>query len=65
MPVMDGYELMKLITKRKWNVKIAILTASVLEEDKQMCANLGIRYLITKPIEYDQLKNVIFCLTRK
>jgi two-component system, sensor histidine kinase and response regulator len=60
MPVMDGFSLIKKIKELKWDIpKIIVITASVMEEDKIKCKNLGVKYFITKPIDLSQIKNTI------
>lgn len=60
MPVMDGYEVIGAMTRFKWQLpKIIVITASIMEEDREKCKKLGIKYFINKPIELQQLKNVI------
>lgn len=60
MPLLNGYELIEKIKRKNWNLpKIIVVTASVIDEDKQRCKKLGIKYFITKPINMIQLKNVL------
>jgi CheY-like chemotaxis protein len=64
MPVMDGYEVIESIQRRNWPLpKIIVVTASIMEEDRQKCKDIGIKYFITKPIELQQLKNVLLHVT--
>ena len=61
MPIMNGFELIEKIKENKWKLpKIIVITASVMEEDKIKCENLGVKYFITKPIDIKQLKNTVF-----
>jgi signal transduction histidine kinase/DNA-binding response OmpR family regulator len=63
MPNMNGYDVINIINKKKWNIKIIVITASVLEDDINKCKNLGIKYFINKPIDLKQLKELlIHCL---
>jgi len=64
MPIMTGYNTM--LGLKEINItqpNIVIVTASVMDEDKQKCRNLGAKYFITKPIEMQQLKNVMLHLS--
>ena len=64
MPVMDGYQVIKAIQDKGWKLpKIVVVTASVMEEDRHKCKNLGIQYFINKPIEIKQLKEVMLHVT--
>lgn len=65
MPVMDGYQVIRAIQDKGWDLpKIVVVTASVMEEDKNKCKNLGIQYFISKPIEIKQLKEVMLHVTK-
>lgn len=65
MPVMDGYQVIRAIQDKGWDLpKIVVVTASVMEEDKNKCKNLGIQYFINKPIEIKQLKEVMLHVTK-
>lgn len=60
MPVMDGFEVIDIITKKGWSLpKIIVITASVMDEDRQKCKEIGVEYFITKPIILSQLKDVM------
>ena len=60
MPKMDGYEVIEHITKKGYPLpKIITVTASVLEEDRERCKKLGVKYFINKPVDLNQLKNVL------
>jgi CheY-like chemotaxis protein len=60
MPKMDGYDVIEHVNFKKYPLpKIIAVTASVLQEDRDKCRNLGVEYFITKPINLNKLKNVI------
>jgi CheY-like chemotaxis protein len=60
MPKMDGYDVIEHVNFKKYPLpKIIAVTASVLQEDRDKCKNLGVEYFITKPINLNKLKNVI------
>lgn len=64
MPIMDGYHTM--LALKKLNIKlpnIVIVTASVNDTDKEKCKSLGAKYFICKPIEMQELKEVILFLS--
>jgi signal transduction histidine kinase/CheY-like chemotaxis protein len=61
MPVMDGFttaKTMKSDPKLK-DIPIVILTASVLAEDKQIAADLGIEHYLIKPFKYEEVLKVM------
>lgn len=60
MPVMDGYELIEAMNKQEWKFpKIIVVSASVMEEDRVKCKQLGVEFFLSKPIEMKQLKHVL------
>ena len=60
MPIMDGYEVIESLIKANIVLpKIVIITASVLQNDKNKCKDKGIKYFINKPIELNELKEVM------
>lgn len=59
MPKMSGFEVMNIIKKHKWEIKIIITTASVMEESKIKCKEFGIKHFINKPIVFRELKDCI------
>lgn len=63
MPIMDGYEVIDIIKKQNWNIKIVVISASVMDEDRKRCKSIGIQYFITKPIAMSQLKDVMLHIT--
>ena len=66
MPVMDGYDVIKAMTARGWDLpKIVVVTASVMDDDRDRCKEVGIQYFITKPISLPQLKDVMLCVTER
>jgi len=64
MPKMDGYEVITHIRNMGYPLpKIVAVTASVLEEDRSRCHDLGVRYFINKPVDMTKLKNVLLKIT--
>ena len=59
MPIMDGFEVINTINKEKIVISTCVLTASILEEDKCKCAENGIKYFLTKPIQMNTLKTIL------
>ncbi len=57
MPVMDGYEAIKLIRENPlWqSLPIIVLTASKMAETKQLCFELGATDYMNKPLDMDAL----------
>ena len=64
MPIMTGIDVIKEYKRLNWKIPyIVVLTASIMEKDKQDCKDLDIKYFITKPIQYQELKNILLHLT--
>lgn len=60
MPRKDGFDVAKYLSQKKSKFpKTAVLTASILESDKERCRKLGIKYFILKPINMSQLRVVL------
>ena len=64
MPKMDGYEVITHISNMGYPLpKIVAVTASVLDEDRSRCHDLGVKYFINKPVDMTKLKNVLLKIT--
>ncbi|WP_312765540.1 response regulator [Epilithonimonas sp.] len=61
MPEIDGYQAIGMIRKidRLHHIPIIAVTAQAMEEDRQKCIDAGATDYIKKPIDVDQLLNVI------
>jgi CheY-like chemotaxis protein len=60
MPRMDGFGVAEWVKKQNYTYpKIAVITASVLENDKEKCRDYGIKYFLLKPFNMNHLKNII------
>ena len=60
MPIMNGYDVIDVYNKKGWNLPyIIVVTACIMDEDKEKCRNMGVNYFINKPIELKQLKEVM------
>lgn len=60
----NGINIVEYIKKGQYTVpKIAVISASVFEEDREKCRLLGVDYFLSKPIVVNQLKLVLQKLT--
>ena len=59
MPVMDGYEASRKIRESNTKIPIIALSAAVLERDKKASLDAGMNDHIAKPIDPQQLQNVL------
>ncbi len=62
MPGMNGLELLKIIKERFPNIKVFIITAYDDEQKYQIAKDYGADEYMTKPIEFDKLKEKILNL---
>ncbi|KYC42528.1 Fis family transcriptional regulator [Scytonema hofmannii PCC 7110] len=62
MPGMNGLELLKIIKERFPDLKVFIITAYDDDNNYQTAKNLGADDYITKPIEFNKLKEKILSL---
>jgi CheY-like chemotaxis protein len=67
MPVMDGYEAMRLIRKQAKYAALPIiaLTAKVMPEDKARALQCGANDFLTKPVDVQQLTSLMQILLFK
>lgn len=65
MPVMDGYELLKVIREEGYTTPFLMLTAKETLDDKQQGYALGTDDYMTKPFSSDELKWRISALLRR
>lgn len=61
MPVLDGFETARQIRQsgKFQSVKIFAFTAAVREEDRNRCTDAGMDGILTKPVQMDELLNVL------
>lgn len=61
MPVMDGIQAAREIKKidKKKEIPIIAMTAAAMEEDRNNSKNAGMQAHITKPIDFEELKEVL------
>lgn len=61
MPVMDGYEAMRMIRKdeRNEHLPIIAITAKAMKQDRDICLQAGASDYISKPLNLNQLLSLI------
>lgn len=60
MPIVDGLGIAKHVKETLKNKpKIAVLTGSILENDREKCKELDIKYFLLKPINMSHLKSIM------
>ena len=60
MPIMDGMALLKEIEKSHSNVEVIVITSYGNQGQQVEATRLGAYEYLTKPLNLDQLKNIIF-----
>jgi CheY-like chemotaxis protein len=64
MPKMDGYDVIEHIINKGYPIpRIIVVSASVLEEDKERCKKMGVLWFITKPINLGLLKKLLLTVS--
>ena len=64
MPIMDGYDVIDAIKRKTWSLpKIVVVSALVTGEDRLRCKKLGVQYFISKPIDMQEMKDVMLRVT--
>lgn len=59
MPKIDGFGVAEFVVKNSKTTKIAVITASIKDIDKQRCKELGIKYFIPKPFNMGHLRIIM------
>src|SRR5215813_5626955 len=59
MPVMDGLELLRQIRARQPDLPVMMVTAYGDDERRRLAGEYGAAEFITKPVDFDFLKNQI------
>lgn len=59
MPVMDGYEAMRIIKRKHPSIPIIAQTAYTLNNDRKKCLNAGFNDYIAKPINRSALYRMV------
>lgn len=57
MPVMDGYEALRLIRELSGDVPVIALTAYAFETDRRRMFEAGFNECLAKPLRVDELRN--------
>ena len=66
MPIKDGYAVIAEHKKQGWTLpKILVVTASVMDGDREKCRDMGVRYFLNKPIEMSQLGEVMLYVSAR
>lgn len=64
MPIMDGYDVIRVMRNHGWKLPhIVVITASVMDIDKEKCKDMGVEYFLTKPIHITKLRDIMSTLS--
>lgn len=64
LPVMNGYEAAKIIKDYDPSIPIIAVTAFAFPEDKEKALNAGCDYYLSKPIETEELMEIVFKMAK-
>ncbi len=56
MPVLNGFDVAEFIKNRGLNIKIAVLSASILDKDREKAKELGVLYFVLKPFNLNNIR---------
>jgi PAS domain S-box-containing protein len=59
MPVMDGFQATRFIRQSNSQIPVIALTASAMSTDRDRCIREGMNDFLSKPVELDQLADVL------
>jgi signal transduction histidine kinase/CheY-like chemotaxis protein len=60
MPIKSGFDVIDEHHKRKWKLpKIIVITASIMDRDREKCRSKGVQWFLHKPLELQQLSDVM------
>ncbi len=59
MPVMDGYQATRWIRSQNIQIPVIALTAHAMTNERQHCFAAGMNDMVSKPVDFDQLIDVI------
>lgn len=59
MPVMNGFDVLGYIKNNDILIQTVVITASILESDKEKCKELGAKYFLLKPFNMNHLKKIL------
>ena len=59
MPIMDGYEALRVLRAQNYNKPIVALTAHAMKEERQRCLEIGFDAHIGKPVTRDLLLRTV------
>lgn len=59
MPVMDGYEALKLIIQRDPNAQIVVVSADIQTQAQEQVLALGAKLMVPKPINSEKMLGVL------
>ncbi|MBF0228760.1 MAG: response regulator [Desulfamplus sp.] len=60
MPQMDGLEAARIIRAEKFDIPIIAMTANTTLQDRENCVAAGMDSYISKPVDHDKLRDVIY-----
>ncbi|MBF0467856.1 MAG: response regulator, partial [Desulfamplus sp.] len=65
MPQMDGLEATRIIRSENFKIPVIAMTANVTPQDRENCIAAGMDDYISKPVDPEKLRNVLYSHIRK
>ena len=61
LPVLNGYEVLKLMKENDSTKRIPVVILTTTEDDREIskCYELGCNVFVTKPVDYDRFSDAI------
>lgn len=63
MPKMDGVEFAKKLKEMNYPAKVYMITGHYKDIDEESCENVGIIKVFYKPVDFDEILDLIAQLT--
>lgn len=59
MPILNGFHVLDYISVNSIKIKSVVVSASILDSDREKCKELNVKYFLLKPINMSHLKTIL------